>query len=892
MTEEKKKIPREVIEQFINGDDPQERIVNIDYKYKDDFISVYYRNEKDEKCIERQPFYPFAWATRKACLSLCNGNRTDIKALLNKYGITVEKLSNTSIDGIVRKEFEDGYMFMFRARKPMSYQNFLAFFRQAGYPIYPEKKKKKEKKEDTEEKREGNKDYLIVTPQEQFLISTGKRFFKGYTDYDQLLKMTFDLESTGLDTEKDRIVQLGVRLNRPFPKRPNGFEKTFNLEGETEEEKDKSELKIIDTFFRIIYTFRPDIITAHNGENFDWKLIIGACKRLGTSIEEMSSKYFGGESIRKQERESILKLGGEIETFHETVVPGTIVTDSLHAVRRAQAIDSNMQRADLKYATKYAELGKNNRVYTPGNKISEIFDDLEKHYAFNDEDGDWYLYDKNSANNIKHRADFDTDDEYEKYLKSLKGKQGDKTFVMHTRNEILDGYELVSGRYIIIRYLLDDIWECDRVEWKFNSTNFLICKMLPIPYKKCTTMGTAGQWKALMMAWSYKNKLAIPPLVDTGSFTGGLSRLLKTGYMKNIFKADYNSLYPSILLTWGISDTNDLMGSALSFLEYVLTNREKYKKEKKIADKKINALKGKIKNGTATKEETEEYKQAEADFALADGKQAQMKVLGNSYFGSFGSTKGSAYPWKSVKCAEQTTCIGRQCLRLMISYFSTLNQRYNLNDDDYNYTAIVGDSVTGDTPLFIRYKYSGMIDIKPISEIVDESSISTDQLGREYDYSEKPYQVLCRSGWRDVEYVYRHKTNKKIYRVKDGDTYVDVTEDHSLFDEGKNEIKPREIKEDTKLEVYEGEIFEKKEEKTEYSKSFSSEVETVLRVEEVVDGILKRKIDRIPVDILNGDFETIAYFMLIMNMYGFKPNLKKYTKTLVAGYFLLKKKML
>ena len=716
--EQKKKISQEEIEAFINGDDPFERIVNLDYKYQNDYIEVYYRNEDDMKCVTKEPFYPFVWATRKACNRLCGGDRNWLKRLMKDRNIGVKKLSNISIDGIEREEFNDGYMFMFFAKKPMSYSDFLAFFKIAKNPIYG----KKGEELDPELKKQ----YLVVTPQEQFLIATGKRFFKGYDDYDQILRLTFDLETTGLNTKKDRIVQLGVRLNRPIPGRPNGFEKIFNLEGNTEEEKNKSELKIIDVMFRIIYTFKPDIITAHNGENFDWQMIIDACERLGTSIEAMSAKYFGGESVRKDNRESILKLGGEIEVYRPTIVPKTTVTDSLHAVRRAQAIDSNMQRADLKYATDYAGLRKDNRVYTPGDKISEIFKDLEERYAFNNTDGDWYIYDKDSPNGVKVRADFNSDKEYEDYLKSIKGKQDDKPFKLHTRNVIMDGYELVSGRYIIIRYLLDDIYECDKVEWKFNSTNFLICKMLPVPYKKCTTMGTAGQWKALMMAWSYKYNLAIPPLRDTSSFTGGLSRLLKTGYVSNVIKLDYNSLYPSIILTWGISDTNDLMNSMLSFLEYVLTTREKYKAQKKAAEKIIDKLKAKIKDGTATHEEEAEYKKAQADFALADGKQSQMKVLGNSFFGSYGALVGAMFPWKSAKCAEQTTCTGRQSLRLMIGYFSTISERYGLNDADYNYEPIVGDTDGFNFKLPKKHRYN---DDNPY---IGKGSNREVKLGKEY----------------------------------------------------------------------------------------------------------------------------------------------------------------
>ena len=31
------------------------------------------------------------------------------------------------------------------------------------------------------------------------MISTGRRFFKGYDDYDDIIRMIFDLETEGLD---------------------------------------------------------------------------------------------------------------------------------------------------------------------------------------------------------------------------------------------------------------------------------------------------------------------------------------------------------------------------------------------------------------------------------------------------------------------------------------------------------------------------------------------------------------------------------------------------------------------------------------------------------------------------------------------------------------------
>ena len=251
-------------------------------------------------------------------------------------------------------------------------------------------------------------------------------------------------------------------------------------------------------------------------------------------------------------------------------------------------------------------------------------------------------------------------------------------------NNVAEGYELVTGEYIVERYLYDDLWECDKVEHRYNTPNFLICKMLPVPFQKCCTMGTAGQWKALLLAWSYENNLAIPPFSERKSFTGGLSRLLYVGFVDKVAKFDYNSLYPSIDLTWHVSDKKDLMESMLAFLEHVLTQREKYKKLKKKAGKEAEKIKEKLQNHEYTTKEEGKKLNAEmlrlkGEESFNDKKQLPLKILGNSFFGSYGAP--NVFPWGSTECAERTTCIGRQCLRLMIYYFNS-----------HGYKPIVGDT--------------------------------------------------------------------------------------------------------------------------------------------------------------------------------------------------------
>lgn len=868
---EKKIVTAEDIDKFMNGRDPMERIVNLEYSYRDDFMRVYYRDENDNKHIKQEGFYPFLWATKKACRALCNGNKSEIRKYLLEYGISCTGLDTTNTKGEVVKEMENGYTVMFRAMKPMSYSRFLDFFKRCGNPVYADRKKKSAPDafmNQTPEEKERSRQYLVVTPKEQYLISTGKRFFKGYDDYNCCLRMIFDLETTGLDTRKDRIEQFGIWFNRPvkYKGKEMEFHKIYDVSGNTKQELDESELKNIRNFLKIIYTFRPDIITAHNGESFDWNIIIGACERLGTSLENESRPYFDGETIRKDQKETILKLGGEIEKFNKTIVPGCIVTDSLHAVRRAQAIDSNMQEANLKYVTKYSKMEKPDRVYVPGDKISTIYNDYEERYAFNDEDGDWYIYNPDYQNVT---------------IEEKRGKDA-LPFTLYTKNKINEGYHLVTGHYIVQRYLLDDLWECDAVEHRYNLSNFLICKMLPIPYDKCCTMGTAGQWKSLLMAWSYERNLAIPMFGINKQFTGGLSRLIKTGYVDKVAKFDYNSLYPSIMLTWGITDENDTEHSVLSFLNYVLSQREKYKRLKKEAGKRANKIKEQLKSHDySTKEEGRELndqmrKEKECESAN-DKLQLPFKILGNSSFGSLGAP--GVFPWGSLNCAERITCTGRQCLRLMISHFSTLGDVNGLGKD-YNYAPIVGDSFTGDTPLYIKYNESGMIDIVPISELIDDNNIETDVLGREYDYSKKPYKVLCRSGWVEPSYIYRHKTDKKIYRVTDDDKemMIDVTEDHSLFDEVQNKVSPKEIDNQTKLEYYNEEINGNK------SIKWNDDLVKHLAIN-TAKGIL----NKIPMGILNAN-KTIMKLFYDTFMNNYKDSVK-YNKACLAGLAYLKNRI-
>lgn len=657
---------KEQIENFLNGHDPMEKIVSIECDFNDEDVSIIFINKNGEKRVKLDDFKPFVWAKNSVAVRMFDGDRKLLKQRLKQYGIGVKSLITKFDETQESERLDNGYKLMFYAKKKMSFRNFLFFFNEAKTPIYNTSKKKNNNESNS-------KEFLSVSPVEQYMMSTGKRLFKGYENYDELKRLLFDLETQGLNPEIHAIDQIGIRTNK-------GFEKIITITGEGEERL-KNELNAIIEFIQILAQEKPDVIAGHNSENFDWNFIEVRCQILGIPLKELSLNFFK-HPIYKKNKEAVLKLGGEVEYYKPTIMWGHNIVDSLHAVRRAQAIDSNMKSASLKYVTKYLKLTKNNRVYVKGDKIGTIWLETEPTYAFNNENGDYYKISE---------------------TKPLQEK-----------------YELVTGRYIVERYLLDDIWETDKIELKLNESNFLISKILPTTFQRACTMGTAGIWKLILLAWCYENELAVPAFGNSQRFTGGLSRLLKVGYADNVVKLDFNSLYPSIILTWNVKSKLDISNSMLMMLEYVLTQREKYKELKGECGSKAKKLKALLEDFNGTDEEKQnlllEIQHWEAESSANDKKQLPLKILANSFFGSFGAP--NIFPFGDVTCAEMTTCVGRMSLRLMISHFTNIGYAPIVGDTDgFNFKMPNEFRYTNENPYISNGKGRNTISGKTYTEV-------------------------------------------------------------------------------------------------------------------------------------------------------------------------------
>jgi DNA polymerase elongation subunit (family B) len=579
-------VTQEAVESFLNGADPEEYIVGIEYDYKTNQIFKIIQHPEKGKTIKTDSFTPFLWVGDLSELNFYKGSKQLQKKKMTEYGILIEKL-----DTYGDERLESGMKYLVKSLK--GYTALLNFFRNGGIDPWGEKTKEY---------------FTLLSPLEQYLIQKKKRLFKGIDNYADVHRFVFDIETTGLVPEENKIILIGVKDNR-------GLQQTISAFGED------GEKKCIETFFNIIRDLKPTIIGGYNSAAFDFPFILKRAEILGMDIQGLTSIL---TLAGIKEKEGMLKLANEVEPYKQHVIWGFNIIDISHAVRRAQAINSEIKSWGLKYITKFLEKEKPNRVYVKGDHISKIYLENESYYL------------NPKTGNYRKIGEPGTENLMEKYP---------------------NRYEIWTGRKIVEQYLDDDLYETMLVDDSFSQSTFLLSKLVPTTYERIATMGTATLWKLIMLAWSYENNLAIPKKAERRSITGGLSRLLSVGYSKNIVKFDYSSLYPSIQLVYDVFPKCDVMGVQKAMLKYFRNIRITYKR-----------LAEELKNSSP--EEAEMY----------DRKQLPIKIFINAYFGSLSAPH--VFPWGDMDKGETITCVGRQSLRMMIMFFMKKGYKPLVMDTD------------------------------------------------------------------------------------------------------------------------------------------------------------------------------------------------------------------
>lgn len=655
------------IQSFLEGKNNDIKyLVNVETDPEDRYATCFIHEPNKEKRVERIEFEPFLYLKdlSKTGHVLFNGNKEKLKVMLVKYGVSIKKMKTGN-----HSRLENGFPYKVTTSK--TYQDILEFFKEAGLDPFQKLYDENNRLVYSDRGYPASKyRHLFYLPKlnEQFFISTGIRLFKGFEEYNDIHKLTFDIETTGLRYEHERIFAIGIKDNR-------GFEYVAEVDKDGD---DEAEIRVIQDFFNICNHLKPAVISGYNSEMFDYEFILGRAELLGVDISKLPTTLRQDKKLWR--KNSTVKFGNSTENYKGTVAYGYTILDILHAVKKTAAVNSEIKNNKLKYICKFENIAKPNRMYIDGMNIGRFWH-KNPYFILNTSNNKYIEIPKKHTNtaiklyelqeekstltpvdyNNKKKTILDEDKELVLWLKN------NTSNLFKDQSSIQENFKFEMGKNILRRYLLDDLWETEQVDNLYNQSSFLLAKIVPTVYGRVATMGNAAVWNLLMTAWSYENDLAIPHPDDIERFSGGLARCYKKGYTKRLLKIDYASLYPMIQLTHDVFPMFDITGVIKKMLTYMTTTRNIYKKlasSSKLKDSEIELLKTldretyeKYVNDSFTKEERNLYKV----------KQLPIKILNNSLFGALGS--GFAFNWSDNICAARITTSGRLYLRKAIDFF-------------------------------------------------------------------------------------------------------------------------------------------------------------------------------------------------------------------------------
>jgi DNA polymerase elongation subunit (family B) len=209
----------------------------------------------------------------------------------------------------------------------------------------------------------GEDDYLALSPEEQYLVASGRTYFRDLA-FDDLHRLQFDLETTGLSPARDQIFLVAVRDNR-------GLSETLEVHGEGP----AAEAELIRRFVALIRSTDPDVIENHNLHGFDLPFLAKRAQQVGVRLPlgrlhgvEMrtrpASRGYGPVRSEPGDGET-----NERDTRGRYTVPGRELIDTLDAVRRHDFAARDLPGHGLKAVARHFGIAGPEREYVAGARI-------------------------------------------------------------------------------------------------------------------------------------------------------------------------------------------------------------------------------------------------------------------------------------------------------------------------------------------------------------------------------------------------------------------------------------------------------------------------------------------------------------------------------------------
>lgn len=211
-------------------------------------------------------------------------------------------------------------------------------------------------------------DYYRVGPVEQYLIASGRVYFRGLAFHD-LHRMQIDLETTSLDPTQGRIFMVALRSS-------NGFATTIDAPTPADE------AALIAEVCRLVREHDPDIIENHNLFGFDLPFLTARADALGVPLLLGRS---GGPARLERYDDPTRSRSSRRQVRYS--IAGRELLDTLDAVRRHDFVARDLPSHRLKDVARSFGIATSDRTYLRGAAIFSTYQhdpELVQRYALDD----------------------------------------------------------------------------------------------------------------------------------------------------------------------------------------------------------------------------------------------------------------------------------------------------------------------------------------------------------------------------------------------------------------------------------------------------------------------------------------------------------------------------
>ncbi|MDT0633216.1 DNA polymerase domain-containing protein [Rubrivirga litoralis] len=201
--------------------------------------------------------------------------------------------------------------------------------------------------------------YLPGSPEQQYLMQTGRTLFKGMA-FDDLVRLQLDIEVYSpkgfpqATVPEHRIILVALSDS-------TGWSRLVGTPEMTEEE-------VLRETLDLVKERDPDVIEGHNIQSFDFPYLFERCRRHGVPVD------LGRDGSPPRSYPTSMRFAERQVEFDAVEIAGRHVIDTLHQTMAFDVFKRDLPNYTLKGAARYFGFAPEGRTYVPGDQIAHVWD--------------------------------------------------------------------------------------------------------------------------------------------------------------------------------------------------------------------------------------------------------------------------------------------------------------------------------------------------------------------------------------------------------------------------------------------------------------------------------------------------------------------------------------